>query len=218
MKSGIRNNLRNVNLPLGLCLRWSSMNWQGQRAETQWRGGTDRPVTPLSRSCESITRSSLRRTKWRAHRDAYLSNSNSARSCQHIPSSFSRTLRLTRNSNVWCFFHTPLFLSIFCQEIPKFVYSKFNVIYFYHIITDRTVIYKNILLVQFVNNCLMICLWLSLCLIISFCHKNMFLFRYYIKCMFITNNKLFVHHFTGTFVFHNIIHMYNNIFHQDQDR
>lgn len=89
LKSGIKKNLDNVNLPLGLYFRWSSMNWQGQRAETQWRGGTERPVMLLLRSCESITKSSLRRTKWRAHREAYLSNSNSARSCQHILSSFS---------------------------------------------------------------------------------------------------------------------------------
>jgi len=145
VKSGIKKNLRNVNLPLGLCLRWSSMNWQGQRAETQWRGETDRPVMPLSRSCESITRSSLRRTKWRAHRDAYLSNSNSARSCQHTPSSFSRTLRLMRNSNVWFLFHSFNFLSIFRlylfevkTQACKF---SFNVIYFY-ITALRTDIYK----------------------------------------------------------------------------
>lgn len=87
-KFGIKKNERNINLPLGLYLRWSSINWQGQRAETQCRGGTDKPAMSLLRSCESITRSSLRRTKWCAHRDAYLSNSNSARSCQHIPSSF----------------------------------------------------------------------------------------------------------------------------------
>lgn len=147
VKFGIRKNLRNVNLPFGLCLRWSSMNWQGQRAETQWRGGTDKPITPLSRSCESITRSSLRRTKWRAHRDAYLSNSNSARSCQHTPSSFSRT-------QVWCeiimcgFSST---FSIFCQESLKFYLFEveaqackfnFNVIYFYHIYNCRELTIK----------------------------------------------------------------------------
>lgn len=61
----------------------------------------------LLRSCESITRSSLRRTKWCAHRDAYLSNSNSARSCQHRPSSFS-TWSYSNDNTVKSIFHATL--------------------------------------------------------------------------------------------------------------
>lgn len=58
-KSGRQKISLNVNLPLGLYFRCSSMNWHGHRAEMQWRGGGEDigfcalPSTQRSRRCRT---------------------------------------------------------------------------------------------------------------------------------------------------------------------